>query len=61
MRFKLDDRKKNLTQKVTELKIRLLRQIVQDTIIKQFNTGTKEHLFRGIHSDKASGPDQTEL
>lgn len=35
MRFKLGDReKKKSTQKVIELKIRLPREIVQDTIIK---------------------------
>lgn len=34
MRFKLDDKEKKSTQKVIELKIRLPREIVQDTIIK---------------------------
>lgn len=35
--------KRNPTQKVIGLKIRLPKEIVQETVIKEFNTGTEEH------------------
>lgn len=42
-RFKLDDRKGCPTQKVIGLQCRLPREIVQDTVIRECNTGTKQH------------------